>query len=130
MTKELVMSSQRILVIDDDTQILNVLKGFLTHMGYEAIVTDSWEEGIRLFEKEEFSLIILDVHMPGRDGFQVARELKTKNTDQKIVIITGLQAGEVYKKLKATEVDFNAILYKPFTAQKMEEVLADLLKRA
>ena len=76
------MCSQRILVIDDDTQILNVLKGFLTHMGYEAIVTDSWEEGIRLFEKEEFSLIILDVHMPGRDGFQVARELKTKNTDQ------------------------------------------------
>lgn len=122
------MSKQRILVIDDDTQILSVIDGYLQHLGYEAVLTDSWEQGIREFENGDFSLIILDVHMPGKDGFQVAEDLKARRTDQKIVIITGLQAGDVYDKLRETDVDFNAILYKPFTVKKMKRVLSDVLR--
>ncbi len=118
---------KKILIIDDEEKVLTVLNRMLGHLGYESDAADNWEDGLARYGKGEFDLVMLDVHIPGRDGFNVAREIKEKNPGQKIIIITGLDAGSVFQRLCESEVDFNDILYKPFTAEKLRQVLSNVL---
>ena len=76
---------KKILVVDDEQEILNLFKRFLSRLGYDATVTDSWETALQKFADEVFDLIILDVHMPGKDGFQLAKEIKNAKPEQKIL---------------------------------------------
>ena len=119
---------KKIMVVDDEQEVLSVFKRFLEKTGYEPTVTDSWEEALSKFSKERFDLIILDVHMPGRDGFQIAKEMKDKKPYQKIVIITGLDPGEAYGYLSSVDVDVNEILYKPFSIKKVTQMITRVLE--
>ncbi len=70
---------KRILIVDDEKDILDFFKRFLTKIGLDPDITDSWEMALEKFHAEPYDLVILDVHMPGRDGFQIAKEMrKTK----------------------------------------------------
>jgi DNA-binding response OmpR family regulator len=118
---------KKILVVDDEQEILNLFRRFLSRLGYDATVTDSWETALQKFADEVFDLIILDVHMPGKDGFQLAKEIKKAKPGQKILMITGLGAGDAYKYLSSTEVDVTELLYKPFSVQKLELIVTKIL---
>ena len=118
---------KNILVVDDEHDVLNVLGRFFERLGHKAEISDSWEIALAKYEQEKFDLVILDVNMPGMDGFQVAKQIRSRNPDQKILIITGLDAGTAYSHLSATEVDVNEILYKPFSLKKLQPVLNRLL---
>ncbi len=122
------MERKRILVVDDEVEILNVLERFLSKMDTEVEVTDSWEEALHKFDSNHYDLICLDVHMPGRDGFQIAKEMKDKDPNQKIVIITGLSAGDVFRHFKENCVDVNDVLYKPFSFRKVRSVISTVLE--
>ncbi len=119
----------KVLIIDDEQDILNLLERFFIRLKLEPVTTDSWEEGLRLFREKDFPLVVLDVNMPGRDGFHVAEDLKRMKPNQKIIIITGLGPGEAYQYLSALEnVDVNDILYKPFKLKKLEKIVTKALK--
>lgn len=118
----------KILIIDDEEEILKLMRRFLGHLNYEAVTTESWEEGLELFRNEDFRLVILDVNMPGRDGFHVASDIRSIKPEQKIIIITGLGPGEAYRYLSSLEdVDVNEILYKPFSLRKLEKIVSRAL---
>ena len=114
---------KRILVVDDEKEILSILQRFFDKLGYESYTTDSWETALERFYDEAFDLVVLDVHMPGRDGFQIAKEMKVSKPDQKILIITGLDPGEAYKYLSEVDVDVCDVLYKPFSFGKMKKII-------
>src|SRR4030042_3816132 len=76
---------KKILIIDDEEKVLTVLNRMLGHLGYESDAADNWEDGLARYGKGEFDLVMLDVHIPGRDGFNVARAIKEKNPGQKII---------------------------------------------
>ncbi|MBN1781438.1 response regulator [bacterium] len=116
------------LVIDDDDCILRLMHRMLEKIGFSVDCCNTWESGMECFYRESYELAILDIHMPGRDGFQLAQEMRQKKPEQKILIITGLGAGEVYRHLTASEnTDFNDILYKPFSFDKIKSVIGAVL---
>jgi len=117
-----------ILVVDDEKDVLTFFQRFLSKLGHEAVLTDSWETALEKFYDERFDLVILDVHMPGRDGFQIAKEMRQSKPDQKILIITGLSAGDVYKYFSSSEIDVTEILYKPFKIKKISAIISRILE--
>lgn len=101
---------ERILVIDDDEEILNLVSKMLTHIGYEVEVAYDGEEGIRMFESnQEFGCVITDIHMPKINGNQVAEYIRSAGfPDIPIIAITGFDNEQINEKL------FHASLMKPF----------------
>lgn len=116
-----------VLVVDDEKEVLNFFKLFLSKIGYKTDLTDSWELALEKYYEVDFDLIILDLHMPGRDGFQIAKEMKHAKPDQKILIMTGLGAGDVFTYLSSAGVDVDDILYKPFSIDKVKSVISKVM---
>ena len=120
---------KKILVVDDEVEVLSVFERFLDQLGYDPEVLDKWEEALERFQEEHFDLVILDVHMPGKDGFHLAKEMKELKPEQKILMITGLSAGDAYRYLASLDEEFNVneVLYKPFTMKKVKKILTKIL---
>jgi len=101
----------------------------MNKIGFEVDCGITWEKGMAFFFENVYDLAILDIHMPGKDGFQLAQEMRIMRPAQKILIITGLGAGEVYRHLTSvSNADFNDILYKPFSFEKIKTVISGVMK--
>lgn len=118
---------KRILIVDDQREVLTVLEKFMMQLGYEAITTDDSEQVLPLLEDRDIDLVMLDIHMPGRNGFLVAKDIHHHMPQQKIAIMTGLDPGTVFAKLKEEEVDFDELIYKPFNFFQIRQILQKLL---
>jgi DNA-binding response OmpR family regulator len=79
----------RILIIDDDIRVLETYCLILKHAGYEVVINVDGEKGIRAFRGIIPDLIITDIIMPEKDGFETIRELKREFPDVKIIAISG-----------------------------------------
>ena len=79
----------RILVIDDDEQVLDMLYESLTREGYDVLRASNGEEGLRLYRKEPVDLIITDLFMPEKEGIETIIELRQDFPDVKIIAISG-----------------------------------------
>ncbi len=81
----------KVLVVDDDKSMLMIAQTFLKGKGFEVLTAENGEKGIELALTEKPDVILLDVVMPGKNGFEVCRELKdNKETENiKIIIISG-----------------------------------------
>ena len=110
---------ERILVIDDDEEILNLVSKMLTHIGYEVKVAHDGEEGIRVFDSNQgFGCVITDIQMPKINGNQVAEHIRSASvSDIPLIAITGFDNGEIDQKL------FHASLMKPFKIQTLVELI-------
>jgi DNA-binding response OmpR family regulator len=110
----------KILVVDDENTVRDMLKDFLMSPEYEVLTTASGEEAFTLAEREEPQVILLDAFMPGLNGLETCRRLKSGEKTAWIPIIMmtgfGLMPGEAH------EVGAEDIVFKPFR-------LADLLRR-
>ena len=120
--------SAKVLVVDDDPQILDVISLMLDSAGYKTITAFNGEEGVSLALEVLPELIILDVHMPGMNGFEVSSVLlgnpKTRNIP--IVMMTGLcETEDKVKSLEAGAVDF---LVKPLSTEELVAKVASLVR--
>ena len=120
---------KKFLVIDDEQVMLKLLQRYSERLDFIPTLCGTWEEGMKQFYKNTYDLVVLDIHMPGRDGFQLAKEIREAKPEQLILIITGLGAGEVYAYYSSNEneVDFNEIIYKPFSFEKFQEIVSSLV---
>src|SRR5690242_8330568 len=73
---------RRILIVDDDQTMLDHLAQMITDSGYQAITAKTWGDALRLFREQQPELVLLDVMMPGVDGFKLARMLKAEAQKQ------------------------------------------------
>ncbi|MGD9039024.1 MAG: response regulator [Desulfobacteraceae bacterium] len=110
---------ERILVIDDDQEILNLVSKVLTHIGYEVEVAHDGEEGIRLFDSNKaFGCVVTDIHMPKINGNQVAEYIRSAAvSDIPVIAITGFDNEQIDRKL------FHASLMKPFKLRTLVELI-------
>lgn len=116
----------KIMVVDDDDGILNLLKRFLVSLGYEAIMTNNGEEALeRMNEMPE--IVILDIMMPGMDGLQVLEKIKEKAPSTEIIVITGLEeTGLGIECLERGAFEFMA---KPLNLDHLQFLLEFKLKQ-
>lgn len=109
----------RILLVEDDENLGNLLKEYLNAKGYEAELYINGEKGYKAFINSFFDLCILDVMMPVKDGFVLAKEIRMINSDIPIIFLTAKAMKEDI--LKGFDVGADDYITKPFS---MEELLA------
>jgi DNA-binding response OmpR family regulator len=109
----------RILVVEDEPRISSFIEKGLTANGFTTSVTQSGNEGLMLADSGEFDLLILDIGLPDRDGFDVLRELRTRNKALPVVILTA--RDNVPDKVQGLEGGADDYVTKPFS---FEELLA------
>lgn len=87
-------SYKKVLIVDDDKDISNILKQSLVAEGFSVISAQDGEEGLKMIEKEKPDLILLDIVMPKMDGVTMAKKLEEKGIKLKIIFLTNLR-GEL-----------------------------------
>ena len=115
--------THRVLVVDDDDSIRNLL---LTLLRRRAMTCDGAADGeaaIELLEDQQYSLILLDLMMPGMDGFQVIRELRMRGNTTPIVVVTAAGQARV-STLDPNQV--KAVLSKPFEISQLVDTVLSL----
>ena len=122
------MASQKVLVIDDEQELLLLLKARLENAGYTVCLASNGSQGIHQAKEEFPNAILLDLMMPGMDGFQVCKELKSdkKTSDIPIVALTAL--GEEESAKKALKLGMKTYIVKPFDSEMLLAALKEALK--
>ncbi len=116
-----------ILVVDDDPEIVSMLSMRLTKRGYKVSTANDGNEAIELAKRERPDVVLLDVMMPGKSGWEVARALKQDPLTQasKIVMVSAI--GAKTNELTAPIYGADAHVDKPFEFEHLERVIAQLL---
>ncbi len=122
-------SRERILLVDDRPENLLVLEGVLEDCGYELFRATSGQEALRMVLKHEFDLVLLDVQMPGMDGFEVAQLLhgKKETQDLPIIFISAI-SKEPEHIYKGYEVGAENYLFKPIDPVELRQKVEASLK--
>jgi len=119
----------RILVIDDEVDLTDTVKGILEGQGYEVLTANSGEQGLEIAYTQHPRLVVLDVMMPGMDGYQVCRELQFGYTkDIPIVFLTG--KADLTDMREANRSGGSAYVTKPFRAERLVQTVQDVLRDA
>ena len=105
-----------ILIVDDDDRIRNLLKDYLSENGYIVSSAENANQAKERMQYLQFEIIILDVMMPGQDGFELTKEIKKNN---KIPIILLTAKGEVDNRIKGLELGADDYLGKPFEPKEL-----------
>lgn len=116
----------KLLVVDDDPHILELVKLFLAREGFEVIEASDGIEALRLLEIEQVNMVILDVMMPNMDGWALCKELR-ETTELPVLMLTA--KGETTQKLKGFELGADDYLVKPFEPLELIARVKALLKR-
>lgn len=83
----------KILLVDDEPDIQQILSARLENVGYQAVSAENGEEALLLAKKDNPDVVLLDVMMPGMDGFEVCERLKQDDSQSKVVIYTAKMDG-------------------------------------
>ena len=109
-------NKNHILVVDDDDRIRNLLKDYLTDNNYIISTAENADQAKSKLEYFKFDIIILDVMMPGQDGYDLTKEIKKKI---KVTIILLTATGEVENRIKGLELGADDYLGKPFEPKEL-----------
>lgn len=117
----------RILVVDDDPKIRTVVRRGLAYEGYRVVEAASGEEGLEKAREHLPDLVILDVMMPGIDGLEVTRRLRSAGDEVAILMLTA--RDEVKERVEGLETGADDYLVKPFNFEELLARVHALLRR-
>ena len=121
VTKISASSKVRLLAIDDQTVILDLITAMCQSLDYEVVTARSGAEGLALAEQHDFDIILADLAMPGASGLDVARRLKEIAPGVPVVLVTGWEVSIQPEQLKA--VGIINVLHKPFRIEQLTEIV-------
>jgi CheY-like chemotaxis protein len=116
-----------ILVVDDDPEIVTLLSTRLSRRGYKISTASDGTRALELVKKELPDLVLLDVMMPGKSGWEVARALKQDPATQNVKIMMVTAIGEKTNEITAPIYGADAHIDKPFEFEKLEKMIQGLL---
>ena len=120
-------TSGKVLVVDDNNDLRIVVSKLLSRLGYEVSSADSGENGLSIFLKNKFDVVLSDYEMPGMDGVAFACSVKKSSPRTPVVIMTGAGKETVFSR-KSTAVD--EVISKPFTLTEIDETIQNLSGKA
>ena len=121
------MERKIILTIDDEPHIQELLEYNLTKGGYEVIRADSGEMGLEILETTQVDLLLLDCMLPGMDGIEVLRKIRTSLKISALPVIMLTAKGEEIDKVLGLEMGADDYLSKPFSIRELEARVKALL---
>ncbi|MBA4300734.1 DNA-binding response regulator, OmpR family, contains REC and winged-helix (wHTH) domain [Algoriphagus alkaliphilus] len=121
------MSKAKLLVVEDDPNLGDILKEYLEMKGYEPTLCRDGEEGWNKFKKDKYDLCLLDIMMPKKDGFTLAKEIKKVQENLPILFLTAKnQKDDIIEGLKIGADDY---LTKPFSMEELLLRITAILRR-
>ena len=116
----------KLLVVDDDLNICEVLKLYFENEGYEVKCANNGIDGVNLFKTYDPNLVLLDIMMPKKDGWQVCREIR-EISSKPVIMITA--KGEVFDKVLGLELGADDFIVKPFDMKELSARIKAVLRR-
>ncbi|MBE0499845.1 MAG: sigma-54-dependent Fis family transcriptional regulator [Desulfuromonadales bacterium] len=121
------MPSEKILIIDDEEGMRKLLARVLIKYGYETVTSGSGDEALSLIENDTFDLIITDINMPGMDGLQLLREVKSFDPALPIIVMTAY--GTVESAVQALRSGAYDYITKPFETDEIRLAVSRVFER-
>ncbi len=121
------MEKQRVLIVDDDEAIAELISLYLIKECFETYIVHDGEEALKAYETFRPTIILLDLMLPGMDGYQVCRELRKTS---KIPIIMLSAKGEVFDKVLGLELGADDYMIKPFDSKELVARVKAVLRRS
>ena len=109
-------NKNHILIVDDDNRIRNLLRDYLTENSYIVSTAEDADQAKKKLQFLKFDIIILDVMMPGQNGYELTKEIK-KNYKIPIILLTA--KGEVENRIKGLELGADDYISKPFEPKEL-----------
>lgn len=120
------VNKQRVLIVDDDNNIAELISLYLTKEMFETLIVNDGEAALTEVEKFKPNIILLDIMLPGIDGYQVCREVRSNNT---VPIILLSAKGEVFDKVLGLELGADDYIEKPFDTKELVARVKAVLRR-
>ena len=120
------IGKQKILIVDDDENIAELISLYLTKECFDTKIVHNGEDALSAFETYNPNLILLDLMLPGIDGYQVCREIRAKSTTPIIMLSA---KGEVFDKVLGLELGADDYITKPFDSKEMVARVRAVLRR-
>jgi DNA-binding response OmpR family regulator len=115
------MERGKVLIVDDEVKILEILSKFLLKKGYDVIVVDNGKDAIDKVKKEMPHLVLLDIKMPEMDGIEVLKGIKKIDNKIIVVMLTGVYEENIAKK--CLELGAKDYITKPFNLDTVEGII-------
>jgi DNA-binding response OmpR family regulator len=116
----------RILIADDDAELLALIGFALRHAGFQVVATGDGTSALKIFEREPFALMILDIMMPGADGFAVCEAVRTRSSMPVIILSARNNESDI---VRAFEIGADDYLTKPFSPRTLLARIHAILRR-
>ena len=120
------MATEKILVVDDDSNIAELLRLYLEKEGYEVFTANNGGDAVKVYKEKEPDLMLLDIMLPVLDGWQVCREVR-KFSEKPIIMITA--KGETFDKVLGFELGADDYIVKPFEPKEVMARVKAVLRR-
>ncbi len=121
------VGKQRILIVDDDNNIAELVSLYLVKECFETLIVNDGESAVKEFDDFEPNLVLLDLMLPGMDGYQVCRELRSKSSTPIIMLSA---KGEVFDKVLGLELGADDYIEKPFDPKELVARVKAVLRRS
>lgn len=120
------MQNVKVLIIEDEARIREMIKDYLENEGFQVEEAENGTVGLEKFSETSYTIVLLDVMLPGIDGWTVCREIRS-SSDVPIIMLTA--RGEEYDKLFGFELGADDYLTKPFSPKELVARMKAVLKR-
>lgn len=118
----------RLLIIEDEVDILKALATGLRKKGYAVDTAEDGEEGSALLTYNQYDLLVLDLNLPSMDGIELLKQLRRKNKEIKVLILTA--RWEIEERVRGLDEGANDYMVKPFHFDELEARIRALLRRS
>ncbi|MCR5735257.1 MAG: response regulator transcription factor [Lachnospiraceae bacterium] len=120
-------AKQKILIVDDDANIAEIISLYLNKECFDTMIVNDGEEALEAFESYDPNLVLLDLMLPGIDGYQVCREIRSKSMTPIIMLSA---KGEIFDKVLGLELGADDYMEKPFDSKELVARVKAVLRRS
>ncbi len=120
------MTSERILLVDDDASLRKVLEFNLEQEGYTVVSASNGSEGLKFYDAENPDIVITDIKMPGMDGIDLLKEIKRRDIEKLVIVVTAF--GTIDTAIEAMKLGAHDYITKPFNRDELRLVIRKALE--
>ena len=124
------MGKKRILAVDDEVHILELIKYNLESAGYEVDTAENGEDAVRMAKEKPYSLVLLDLMLPGMDGMEVCGALRKDPQTRQVPVIMLTAKSEEADKVRGLKTGSDDYITKPFSVKELEARIDAVLRRS
>lgn len=118
---------ESILIVDDDLNLCNALTDELKEVGYETSFVNDGAQALKFLEENRIDLVLLDLKMPGKDGFEVLKEMREKNISCKVIVLTAY--ADVKSAIDSAKMGASDFISKPYDLDELLITIRKVLQR-